>query len=713
MELCDVEKTTITVNVDKPKSKENSEITVKEFLDFLKTAYQVNDNLEGILIQEGMTDVVDWLKLKNSKFANTKPKKDVTAEHQQDANPEMAKSNTHLEEPLEMKLNEILQEGLLDSVLPYIVPSGSSSSISKRQPVKEKSSFNVQQSSSESALSRRKSSSAALVNKITKTLSEVEIHVYDELKGTKKDFICNQKLLVEQMGYFADVTKDQKLDDMDISVHCDIAIFDWLMTWMTKSKTTDGDKPQLEASAAIPILVSASFLQMESLLEECLFYCHRNMNEILKTGTNLSCLNDSILTRLAAMYTNIEVENIKDRKDKIQSRLFCKLIQSLCEVETESVRGHYCSLAYIYKCKHCQQLVSPPYSPEIPCIPSYMRLEYDGSITSRHERDPQWNINDFIVSLYKSLKTWRKVYWRLWGCAHFLYCLSCKKYFPVRQEGWCRYHPDHPQFFTMDTQKPPLPVGRYPCCGERTYRFQLLDDRTGCHCRDHTICTKDIKDASIAGLLDNYRALICEEAPRLVFPDRLTRLVARDTNEPDDGKLDSKEVLWWDGLEIVPPRQKLGLLGSICENHGESDDDEYSTHSETDDSDSTFTSSSSRHSESSYASTKKKKVTKKRNKKKMNGKLWQMSLSARSNQDLQRSNEETAFKKMTNLLNERTISSDSPIKHCNKLYTRQYNHAGGIWVRLEADWREKNAVSNSKNKNIYTGKVKMKSSKVL
>lgn len=32
------------------------------------------------------------------------------------------------------------------------------------------------------------------------------IHVCDEVKNQKKDFMCNQKLLVEKMGYFAEVT---------------------------------------------------------------------------------------------------------------------------------------------------------------------------------------------------------------------------------------------------------------------------------------------------------------------------------------------------------------------------------------------------------------------------------------------------------------------------------------------------------------------------
>lgn len=54
--------------------------------------------------------------------------------------------------------------------------------------------------------------------------------------------------------------------------------------------------------------------------------------------------------RLGAMYTNTELEAIKDKKDKIQSRLFCKMIMSLGEPVYETLRGHYASLATLFKC---------------------------------------------------------------------------------------------------------------------------------------------------------------------------------------------------------------------------------------------------------------------------------------------------------------------------------------------------------------------------
>ncbi|CAH2016000.1 unnamed protein product [Acanthoscelides obtectus] len=51
------------------KKNESSRISVKEFLNYLKTAYQLQDNEsggEGILMSGGMKDAVDWLKSKEN-----------------------------------------------------------------------------------------------------------------------------------------------------------------------------------------------------------------------------------------------------------------------------------------------------------------------------------------------------------------------------------------------------------------------------------------------------------------------------------------------------------------------------------------------------------------------------------------------------------------------------------------------------------------------
>lgn len=90
----------------------------------------------------------------------------------------------------------------------------------------------------------------------------VTIHVCDEVKNITRDFVCQQALLVAKMGYFADVTAGQRLEDMDISVHCDVQIFEWLMRWVKRESIVQDTWPQLDSTNVVPILVSASFLQV-------------------------------------------------------------------------------------------------------------------------------------------------------------------------------------------------------------------------------------------------------------------------------------------------------------------------------------------------------------------------------------------------------------------------------------------------------------------
>lgn len=67
------------------------------------------------------------------------------------------------------------------------------------------------------------------------------------------------------MGYFADVTSGQRLEDMDISVHCDLQIFEWLMKWVKRDTISQEMWQTLDSSNVVPILVSASFLQVKFL----------------------------------------------------------------------------------------------------------------------------------------------------------------------------------------------------------------------------------------------------------------------------------------------------------------------------------------------------------------------------------------------------------------------------------------------------------------
>lgn len=73
------------------------------------------------------------------------------------------------------------------------------------------------------------------------------IHVCDEAKNLKQDFMCPRDLLVSEMKYFAEYlsTNAQRWEEVDISVHCDVQIFDWLMNYVKRHMSDSEDKPKL------------------------------------------------------------------------------------------------------------------------------------------------------------------------------------------------------------------------------------------------------------------------------------------------------------------------------------------------------------------------------------------------------------------------------------------------------------------------------------
>uniref|UniRef100_A0A182MLW1 SANT and BTB domain-containing protein n=1 Tax=Anopheles culicifacies TaxID=139723 RepID=A0A182MLW1_9DIPT len=514
-------------------------------------------------------------------------KKRTVSQKSQKSKPETVEvPKNRLETILNEKLDEVLNEGILDSVLPFICPtngsgyhhkggtgqklnvnnplgsmngsssigvgcssggksatsgasspdtqSGSSSKKSTLSAVGDVSqNFLIASSSSTKTGVRRKSSIAQIAIPDSRAEPEVIIHVCDEVKGSSRDFSCPQKLLITKMGYFADVTAGQRLEDMDISVHCDLQIFEWLMKWVKKESVAQDEWPALDPSNVIPILVSASFLQMEPLLLDCLSFCHARLNEVVKASANLACLNDSIITRLAAMFTNLELEVVKDKKDRIAPRLWTKLIMSLCDIEPQALRGHYATLAGMFRCLKCGKFLTQTVSSYIHCLPQNLRLNRWGQLISAHVKDPSWNITNYVSSLHKELRSWRKVYWRLWGHCHFLYCSICDTHFPVSQMMWCQYHPEQPQFLGPAAEgRVAGPAGRYPCCGKQAYRYEALPGPSVDTDRDRAVLQLALH-ASEGGCL-------YEQAPF----------------KPPNTSADP----WWSGIGIVPHRSRQGLL---------------------------------------------------------------------------------------------------------------------------------------------------------
>ncbi|XP_060105703.1 SANT and BTB domain regulator of class switch recombination isoform X5 [Heteronotia binoei] len=287
------------------------------------------------------------------------------------------------------------------------------------------------------------------------------IHVCDEAKNLKEDFVCPRDLLISEMKYFAEyLSMDaQRWEEVDISVHCDVHIFNWLIRYV-KRNTKEYEVheiPALEPSNVISILISSEFLKMDSLVEKCIHYCHKNMSAIVATPCNMNCINANLLTRIADLFTHNEVEEVKDKRDKFKRCCLCK---KLLIKETER---------------------------RIPCIPGRINVDQHGNIIYVHIRDKSWDIHEYLLSLFEELKSWRDVYWRLWGTINWLTCSRCNQTFLCTEFSHCQYHTQPVLYPGVASALGSPSTGVYSCCNQKVLRFDPAPLPKGCQVRDHVI----------------------------------------------------------------------------------------------------------------------------------------------------------------------------------------------------------------------------------
>ena len=164
----------------------------------------------------------------------------------------------------------------------------------------------------------------------------ITIHIHDESRGMTKDFECSRSLLLRHMKYFKAFIPDASVDadagnspppaeaeEIDISVHCDVYIFEFLVRYMNSPEAP----PPLESNTVVSILISSEFLQMEDLVLACLRYMARNLGDILCLPVDLSCISDTLCAKLAKLCPAEKLVGIADKSCKLLPRLYKKRLE--------------------------------------------------------------------------------------------------------------------------------------------------------------------------------------------------------------------------------------------------------------------------------------------------------------------------------------------------------------------------------------------------
>ena len=248
----------------------------------------------------------------------------------------------------------------------------------------------------------------------------VTIHVLDESRDLKSDFNCGRSLLVSEMKYFAEYLPEEEsaLNEIDISVHCDVDIFGWLMKWVKRHETPD--QFSLTQANIIPVLVSADFLQMDQLVN----YAAQQTAEFI-AKVNLKVLSKTLIDKVANHMTATSAEQVED--EPIREDIYKRLAVNLA-----------CG-ARLFKCAVCQNILPWVNRQQLRCIGKNIDLDRRGNVRWKHTVETQWDFvngtSSDLVKLTAETKSYKSLYWKIWGLIHVFNCSTCHQDYQVGTRG--------------------------------------------------------------------------------------------------------------------------------------------------------------------------------------------------------------------------------------------------------------------------------------
>ena len=94
----------------------------------------------------------------------------------------------------------------------------------------------------------------------------------------------------------------------------------------------------------------------------------------------------SFVCRLAQLYKPSEVEELVDRRDRIHSRLYTKLIISLCDPVAKPERELFHSSATLFRCRLCGLFLTKHLARLLPCLSLRSTVNSRGEVVPKHQR---------------------------------------------------------------------------------------------------------------------------------------------------------------------------------------------------------------------------------------------------------------------------------------------------------------------------------------
>ncbi|KAE8303285.1 hypothetical protein GL50803_003594 [Giardia duodenalis] len=276
---------------------------------------------------------------------------------------------------------------------------------------------------------------------------ELQVTIID---GDKKETMSIPRaLLVNNMAYFRNILANKESTAIDLSIHSDICIFKWLMEHCYHLyQPSDYPPVSLTIRIVFPVLVSAHFLGMPNLVNDCILFMLKgsNFTQILSFNYNFSCMDTDLLKRflehvplpifiryLGANHSNYLITKLANASSHSLLHKFSDKILFCDQC------GHFC-LQEILDSSTISKLY--PNSTFLNCVNGCSRIDSRGRMTSNHNFRVCKKLSKTIQKHLADIKIYPKltsvhIYWALFGLLFWCTCAKCEQVFPLQDLCKC------------------------------------------------------------------------------------------------------------------------------------------------------------------------------------------------------------------------------------------------------------------------------------
>lgn len=283
--------------------------------------------------------------------------------------------------------------------------------------------------------------------KVSMPDEELQVTIID---GDKKETMnIPRALLVNNMTYFRNILANKESTAIDLSIHSDICIFKWLMQHCYHLyQPADYPPVSLTIKIVFPVLVSAHFLGMPGLVNDCILFMLKgsNFTQILSFNYDFSCMDTDLLKRfLEQVPLPIFIRYLGNNHSNY-------LITKLANASSHSLLHKFADKLLV--CDQCgyfclQEVLDSsaisklyPNSKFLNCTNGCSKVDGRGRMTSHHDFRVCKKLSKTIQKHLADLKIYPKltsvhIYWALFGLLFWCSCTTCEQVFPLRDLCKC------------------------------------------------------------------------------------------------------------------------------------------------------------------------------------------------------------------------------------------------------------------------------------